>query len=453
MGEGADGLLDPDVCLAAAAVLRGRPLGDAALGTRANRLLTALDYRPSEDDGRDGMDNRSALLDLASRFQRLFPVVPPESPDLVFVGGEVTPGAIGASPEHPGPVSLAGAGVAFASAFERCVGEGAQFLSQLEADDDIADCGAPTDVPHRLEPDVLSAMLTMLPQAGARDRQPLGWVAGRRLSDGQPVLLPADLCLRRAPGAGGPPPLVNIGTGCAAGQSIEAATTSALLEAIERDAAALWWVGGRPSRPLSLEAGAAAGAEAFLAGLRAGVTTRNSRLLDITTDLGVPCIAAVSLAVDGSGFACGLAARMTLGSAVRSAIVEMCQMELSHQVIALKRRQRGDAALNAHDRAHLERGQAINAGHPVIQPRGAARDWHVADGRPVGSVGGLGDMLDRLAAAGIQAFAVDCTREWMAIPVIKVVVVGLQPYPSKIETQRLQYNLNDKCPDPGIALL
>ena len=161
--------------------------------------------------------------------------------------------------------------------------------------------------------------------------------------------------------------------------TIEAATMSALLEVIERDAAALWWVGGRPPRPISLETGAAAGAEVFLQQLRGAAATRYSRLLDITTDVGVPTVAAISLAADGAGFACGLAAGLTVGSAIRSAIVEMCQMELSHRVIAAKRRQRGDAALNAHDLEHLKRGRAVDADNPLIQPKGPPNDW-----RPTG---------------------------------------------------------------------
>ena len=451
---GADGLLDPVVCQAAAAGLCGEPVGDANMEDRAIRLLVALDYRPDEDRGdHDGTRNRAALLRLAGRFQRLFPIAPPDSPHLVFVGGEVLPGEVGPGHEDEGPVSTAGSGLAFAQAFERCVGEGAEFLSQIEAADDIVDCGHPADVPHGLESDALSAMQAMLPQANGRNPSALDWVAGRRLGDARPVLLPADLCLRRMRAANGPAPLVSVGTGCAAGPTIEAATISALLEAIERDAAALWWSGGRPACPLSLEAGAAAGAEAFLAQLRGGMATRHSRLLDITTDLGVPSIAAVSMDPGGGGFACGLAAGTTLGSAVRSAMVELCQMELSHQIIALKRRQRGDAALNAHDLAHLERGRAIGAGHPIIQPRGAARDWLDGETRTAGAAIGLDDLLDRLASAGAQAFAVDCTRQDLAIPVVKVVAAGLQPYPSKIVTPRLKHNFDDRLPDPGVALL
>jgi ribosomal protein S12 methylthiotransferase accessory factor len=65
-------------------------------------------------------------------------------------------------------------------------------------------------------------------------------------------------------------------------------------------------------------------------------------LLDITTDIGVPCVAAVSCQPDGSGFAFGLSARPQLVAA----ITEMCRLELSDAVISAKRSERGDAALN-----------------------------------------------------------------------------------------------------------
>ena len=64
---------------------------------------------------------------------------------------------------------------------------------------------------------------------------------------------------------------------------------------------------------------------------------RRTWLLDITTDIGVPCVAAVSCRADGSGFAFGLAARPALEAAVRSAILEMCQLELADAVVATKR--------------------------------------------------------------------------------------------------------------------
>lgn len=451
MGEGADGLLTPEVCRAAAALLGGEAANEAELQARSAELLTALGYAPSFSG--DESRNRCALLRLAGRFERLFAIIPPDSPNLEFVGGEVASGLAGAATGADGPVSLAGAGATFAQAFERCVGEGAEYLSQRESQADIVDQGPPEEVPHGLEPAALSAIVAMLPQSKDGDPCALEWVTGRRLADDQPVLLPADLCLRRPAGPGRLEPLVNVGTGCAAGPTLEAATMSALLEAVERDAAALWWLGGRSPRPLSLEAAAAAGAEEFLARLRGGVATRQSRLLDITTDIGVPCMAAVSLTADGRGFACGLAAGITIGTAVRSAMLEMCQMELSHQIIALKRRQRGDSALNAHDRAQLERGRTIDADDSIIQPRGASRDWQYRS-NPAGTpMPGLADLVERVAAVGACAYAVDCTRDAVAIPVCKVIVTGLQPYPSSFETSRLRCGRGEDHAGPAVPLL
>ena len=49
-------------------------------------------------------------------------------------------------------------------------------------------------------------------------------------------------------------------------------------------------------------------AETLLTQLRQNASARRSWLLDITTDIGVPCVAAVSCAADGFGLALGLAA-------------------------------------------------------------------------------------------------------------------------------------------------
>ena len=124
-----------------------------------------------------------------------------------------------------------------------------------------------------------------------------------------------------------------------------------------------------------------------------------------------------------------------------------------HQIIALKRRQRGDSALNAHDLAHLERGRAIDADDPIIQPRGAPGDWQYRSDRAGRPEPGLADLLERVAAVGGCAYAVDCTREALAIPVCKVIVSGLQAYPSDFETSRLRCGRDDDYPGPAVPLL
>jgi len=85
-------------------------------------------------------------------------------------------------------------------------------------------------------------------------------------------------------------------------------------------------------------------AQALLSRLRRNLSTRRTWLLDITTDIAVPCVAAVSCRADGFGVAFGLAARPTLAAAARSAILEMCQIELAYAVIEAKCRERGEAA-------------------------------------------------------------------------------------------------------------
>lgn len=82
----------------------------------------------------------------------------------------------------------------------------------------------------------------------------------------------------------------------------------------------------------------------------------------------MPCVAAVSCAADGFGFAFGLAARPTLNAA-RSAILEMCQIELAHAVVEAKCRERGEAALNERDRVPRRRATIINADRcALLQP-------------------------------------------------------------------------------------
>ena len=225
----------------------------------------------------------------------------------------------------------------------------------------------------------------------------LDWVSGVRLGDGAPVLLPADLCLRRLPHTQTLLPRSALSTGCAAGVSRETAMLRAVLELIERDAASLWWMGGRCPRPIALEEPAAQSGAALLSVLRAGRSARRSWLADVTTEFAVPCVAALSVDNDSRGLACGLAARMTLEEAVRAAILEMCQSELE-----LNRRieaENGKNVLAVDGRLHPEDDAASAAGahdaagqpelddRPVVGLQPVPRhDWRVPASRSMGSI-------------------------------------------------------------------
>src|SRR5437899_2323141 len=121
----------------------------------------------------------------------------------------------------------------------------------------------------------------------------LSWHRATRLSDRGEVWLPADLCLRRPPALQEFAPPFPLSTGSAAGTSWEGAALHGLLELIERDAASLWWHGGRPGRAVPSDVDAST--QALLAELRSGAAAaRRSWLLDITTDTGIPAVTALS---------------------------------------------------------------------------------------------------------------------------------------------------------------
>lgn len=404
----------------------------AARALSGNRTASAPDVEELLDSigyaSRAPNPHRAALLRAASKLRRVFQLSAPDAPGLVFMGGEADPAVRQGGEGHP-LASLAGSGLTLGAAFERCVGEGIEYLSQAGAARLIPATDAPL---HALDPASIAFI-----EAVAINTNSLDWIAATRLSDGARVQLPADLCIRRlAPDRDFTPPL-KLGTGCAAGVSIAAATLHALLELIERDAAALWWRGGARGRALALDGAASRDAAALLARLRDGVATRVTWLLDITTDLGVPCVAAVSVRIhDGRGFACGLSCRPTMAAAATSAIFELCQMELGQILAEAKRRARGEAALNAGDRAHLRRATLIDAATcALLHPTAPATAIDEAtDADPASAIQRI---ARRLADAGVESYAVDLTHPDLGVPVARVLAPGLQLDPCAIVTQRL----------------
>jgi ribosomal protein S12 methylthiotransferase accessory factor len=209
-----------------------------------------------------------------------------------------------------------------------------------------------------------------------------------------------------------------------------------MLELIERDAASLWWRGGSRGGLIAPQHEAHIMAEALLLRLRQNATGRRNWLLDITTDIGVPCVAAVSCSANGFGFAFGLAARPTLMAAARSAILEMCQLELALAVVEAKRCERGEAALNARDRGHLRRATMIDADRCLLlQPAPEPKQQLAIEATDPAAV--LQLIANRLGQFGIETFGLNLTRPQLAVPVARVIAPGLQPEPSEIITPRL----------------
>jgi ribosomal protein S12 methylthiotransferase accessory factor len=442
---------------AATAVLTGTGGSD-----ETSALLRYLGY----DDGDTGAAaGRARMLRAAAVFRRVFRLPMPDAPALVFFGAEADPACLGSHNAGLSIAGFAGSGLDPRRAFESCVGEGIEYLSQFAQPDDplehfpaawgrpvrknasLTSCQGGFREPTRPEsapvPGTVDLFGKTLDPAGYRFVEAVvsacgvpvdhavSWIAVRRLVDGASCWFPADLCLRRAAADFIPP--LKLSTGCAAGVTREAATLRALLELIERDAVALWWRGGRRGRAIAADSDAGHTATRLLEQVRQGHAGRRTALLDITSDLGIPVVAAFSSHPDGFGFALGLGARTTLAEAATAAIFEMCQSELSLHVIAAKRRESGDAALNESDRCQLARATMLDTREcTLLHPDGAA---------PVPQAALVGDPIEALvhmlAARGIVAYSLDLTRPRFGVPVVRVIAPALQSEPCEITGDRL----------------
>jgi ribosomal protein S12 methylthiotransferase accessory factor len=421
----------PALFARAAALLMGE-FTESSAKPDAQLLLEALGYAEAgapagSGETGPGNRNRACLLKAASRFRRVFELAAPDAPGLISFGAEFDPGL--ADPLQMGSpiVGVSGVGLSLQEAFQGCIGEGIEYLSQLQTENDVLETSDGGDPASALGPSS-QGFLAAFAAHRLRPKGRLSWHRARRLSDGCEVMLPADLCLRRPP--------FPLSTGSAAGTSWDAAALHGMLELIERDAASLWWQGGNRAASIPQGDETQTMANALLTQLRQGVSARRSRLLDITTDIGVPCVAAVSCRADGFGFAFGLAARPTLAAAARAAVLEMCQGELAHAVVEAKLRERGEAALNARDRIHRQLATMLNADRCLLLQPGPERPRRLTVGAAdPGAV--LRLIVERLEQFGIEAFGLDLTRPHIGVPVARVIAPGLQPLPSEIITPRL----------------
>jgi ribosomal protein S12 methylthiotransferase accessory factor len=421
----------------AAALLLGERPGQAAADAQsaAMSLLRELGYSVGEGYEVDpDARHRARLLQAASQFSRVFELAAPDASGLVCFGAQFDPAI--ADPMHAGgaAVGVSGVGLSLQEAFQSCIGEGVEYLSQLQTAEDVV-LSASSDPVSALGPRA-KEFVAAFSAYKVRPEAELSWCRARRLIDGSEVLLPADLCFRRPPAQQQVRPPFPLSTGSAAGTSWEAAALHGLLELIERDAASLWWRGGARGRSIPASHEAQVTAQALLSQLRQGNSARRSWLLDVTSDIGVPCVVALSCKADGFGVAFGMSARPTLAAAARSAIKEMCQIEMAYEIVEAKCRERGEAALNARDRVHRCRATEINADRcPLLQPLSEEARHFVIDASAAGDV--LRLIVERLEQFGVECFCLDLTRARFAVPAARIFTAGMQLEPSEIVTPRL----------------
>ncbi|MCC6394400.1 MAG: YcaO-like family protein [Bryobacterales bacterium] len=230
------------------------------------------------------------------------------------------------------------------------------------------------------------------------------WVEGHWVSeDGHgsawdSCLIPAACCYLSYPLMRGAIRFGVSSNGCAAGNNFEDAAVRAFLELVERDAIAIWWYNRlrRPSAPIPGGLGNEIATELGRQGLRL-------ELLDLTTDLGIPVVAAVAHNRVSQEVRFGFGAAWQYCDASLHAIAELCQS--------------------------LGEPQFHVGGGPVH-----SEPWLMASGEsrieksvsPTVKVG-LHACAHTVTRAGLRMIVIDQTNPETETPVARVVVPGLRP--------------------------
>lgn len=200
--------------------------------------------------------------------------------------------------------------------------------------------------------------------------------------------------------------------GDAAGTCLEDAILQGLLELIERDAAGIWWY-SRARRPgVALET-------PYVQAMRRehAARGRQLRLLDLTTDLGIPVCAALSVGKDPRAFSLGFGAHLDPTIAITRAVTE------ANQLLAINLRPRRLYRGPLDDPSFLE-PHGFREMSTAVPPSDDLRDDVLA-------------CVNALAALGLETIVLDQTREEIGLPVVKVIVPGLRHFRPRFAAGRL----------------
>ncbi|MFC4085639.1 TOMM precursor leader peptide-binding protein [Amycolatopsis samaneae] len=219
--------------------------------------------------------------------------------------------------------------------------------------------------------------------------------------------------------------------GCAAGSSLEDAILQGTLELIERDAVALWWYNRTPVPGVDLGA--------FGDPLLEEMTGHYADLgrdlwaLDVTSDLGVPVMVALSRRTDGptEQIMLGLGAHLDPRIALRRAVTELNQL--------LPAVVEDGPLFDDVDAARWARYATV-ANQPYLRPVAGTRARTIGDFEFVHRKDVRDDVeaLGRtLSAHGMEMLVLDQTRPDVDLPVVKVVVPGLRHFWARFAPGRL----------------
>ncbi|MFJ9041538.1 TOMM precursor leader peptide-binding protein [Streptomyces sp. NPDC102406] len=270
------------------------------------------------------------------------------------------------------------------------------------------------------------------------ESRPTDWTPVWSLTDQTQRLLPTSMLYfgGAAAGAAAGDGLWADSNGNAAGSSPEDALLQGFLELVERDAVALWWYNRTRQPAVDLDAFD----EPYVQRLRDGYgrVHRDLWVLDLTSDFGIPVMAALSRRRDkpAEDVIFGFGAHFDPRIALRRALTEMGQLlPAVCDVLPDGSGYRIDDPEPAHWWQHATlANQPYLTPDPGETPRGPAH-WHTPY-RP--------DLLDDVHAVtelvrakGLDLLVLDQLRPDLGLPVVKVIVPGLRHFWSRFAPGRL----------------
>jgi len=251
---------------------------------------------------------------------------------------------------------------------------------------------------------------------GVNCDSPIAWTRGEDLISGEEILVPASAVYHPLPVLY--PQLFRTTTnGLASGNTLEEAVFHALMELIERDA----WSLAEASRDTGPILSEVTDELALSLLQKFGAAGVEVTLKDITSDIGIPTVAAVAddaLLKDPSLLTIGMGSHTSARIAVLRALTEVAQSRLTQIHGA-----REDTPLaDVRKRMGYERTKRMN------------RYWFESrETRPFSAMASFDsdDFLDDITLAAERLHrivAVDLTRVSMGVPVVRVIVPGLEVY-------------------------
>ncbi len=267
------------------------------------------------------------------------------------------------------------------------------------------------------------------------DDAELDWTPVWSLTDQTQRLLPTGMLYFATPTEPGPWFVQADSNGNAAGSSLEDAVLQAMLELVERDAVALWWYNRTPVPGIDLDACA----DSWIDELQAAYASlgREVWVLDITSDLGIPTMAAISRRVgaEREDIMFGFGAHLDPRVALRRALTELNQ--LMPAMIG-----KGDTDNYQCDDPDALRWwrEATVANQPYLLPAPDAPYRLPAD-HAYAPTTDLYEDVRRVHAAisaqGMEVLVLDQTRPDVGMPVVKVIVPGMRHFWARYGPGRL----------------